>query len=238
VSVYAAGRFKVGIHIADVSFFVREGTALDAEAQRRCTSTYLVQKVIPMLPGVLCETLCSLNPGVDRLAYTVECVLNADGSRAADVAPWFGRTVIRSCAKLDYGIVQEMIDGELTLANAAEKFAVRPACQQPRAPHTTAHLIHNSLALNGLAVQMRAARLAQGSISLRRNKLAFVLDADGLPLNYHVYPMRDSNRMVEEFMLLANQLVGEKLAETVGVLALLRKHTGLRYETLYHLLQS
>jgi DIS3-like exonuclease 2 len=106
ITAYPDGRFKIGVHIADVSYFVREDTALDVEAARRATTVYLVQKAVPMLPHVLCETLCSLNPGVDRLAYSVEWIMTADGELATDVMPWFGRTVIRSCAKLDYGCVQ------------------------------------------------------------------------------------------------------------------------------------
>jgi len=105
------GTFEIGVHIADVSFFVKEGSALDAEAKQRATSVYLVQKVIPMLPPVLCEQLCSLNPNVDRLAFSCIWRMNADGTLCEGHQPWFGRTVIRSCAKLDYPTAQRMVDG-------------------------------------------------------------------------------------------------------------------------------
>ena len=104
------GTYEIGVHIADVSYFLEEGTPLDDEAKKRATSTYLVQKVIPMLPPILCEQLCSLNPNVDRLAFSCIWIMNKDGS-LSDKPVWYGRTVIRSCAKLDYPTAQRMIDG-------------------------------------------------------------------------------------------------------------------------------
>ena len=105
------GTYEIGVHIADVSYFLQEGTLLDTEAQKRATSIYLVQKVIPMLPPILCEQLCSLNPNVDRLAFSCIWKMNADGTLVAGDEPYFGRTVIRSCAKLDYPTAQRMVDG-------------------------------------------------------------------------------------------------------------------------------
>ena len=105
------GTYEIGVHIADVSYFLQEGTLLDTEAQNRATSIYLVQKVIPMLPPILCEQLCSLNPNVDRLAFSCIWKMNADGTLVAGEEPYFGRTVIRSCAKLDYPTAQRMVDG-------------------------------------------------------------------------------------------------------------------------------
>jgi hypothetical protein len=99
------------VHIADVSYFLSPGTALDAEARDRATSVYLVQKVVPMLPAILCEELCSLNPDKDRLAFSCIFRISADGSLVEGHKPWFGRTVIRSCAKLDYSTAQRMVDG-------------------------------------------------------------------------------------------------------------------------------
>lgn len=104
-------QFEVGVHIADVSYFLAPETELDAEARHRATSVYLVQKVVPMLPAILCEELCSLNPDKDRLAFSCIFRLTADGSLVEGHKPWFGRTVIRSCAKLDYATAQRMVDG-------------------------------------------------------------------------------------------------------------------------------
>jgi exoribonuclease R len=117
------GEYEVGVHIADVSYFVRPHTALDVEAATRATSVYLVQRVIPMLPSLLCEELCSLNPGVDRLAFSVVWRMREDGELVPNCPPWFGRTLIRSCAKLDYGTAQRFIDGEISEAMAAAEDA-------------------------------------------------------------------------------------------------------------------
>jgi protein SSD1 len=119
------GTYSIGVHIADVSHFVQPGTALDKEAEKRGTSTYLVDQVVPMLPSVLCENLCSLNPGVDRLAFSVIWQMTPD---AKVLGTWFGNTVIRyvsiyrsirphthpairSCCRLAYEDAQEVIEG-------------------------------------------------------------------------------------------------------------------------------
>jgi DIS3-like exonuclease 2 len=99
--------YEVGVHIADVSYFVKAGSALDEAAGRRATSVYLVQRVVPMLPRLLCEQLCSLNPNEDRLAVSVVWKLTPDGKF---VDEWMGRSIIRSCAKLSYAHAQAMID--------------------------------------------------------------------------------------------------------------------------------
>ncbi|CAG8785044.1 17185_t:CDS:2, partial [Acaulospora morrowiae] len=93
------GNYEIGVHIADVSYFVKPNTALDRDARKRATTVYLVQKVVPMLPGLLSEELCSLNPGVDRLAFSVIWKMTPEGK---NMETWFGRTIIRSCTKLSY----------------------------------------------------------------------------------------------------------------------------------------
>ena len=104
------GLFRVGVHIADVSFFVRPGTKLDEEAAFRATSVYLTGHVVPMLPRSLCEDLCSLNPEVDRLAFSCFFIMNENGALVDPTNVWFGKSIIRSCAKLDYGTAQCMVD--------------------------------------------------------------------------------------------------------------------------------
>lgn len=109
------GVYEIGVHIADVSYFVAEGTELDQEAQKRCTSTYFVHHVYPMLPRLLCERLCSLNPKVDRLAYSVFFRMDSsDGTLLRSHPPRIARSVIRSCAKWNYELVQTILDGEVT----------------------------------------------------------------------------------------------------------------------------
>lgn len=112
------GTVEIGVHIADVTFFVRPNSDLDREARRRATTVYLVQQAIPMLPPLLCEELCSLNPQVDRLTYSCIWRMNADGT-LVDEPAWFGRTVIRSCCKLDYQTAQRMIEGSILPKNTS-----------------------------------------------------------------------------------------------------------------------
>lgn len=112
VTPLADGTMEIGVHIADVTYFIRPNSDLDREARRRATTVYLVQQAIPMLPPLLCEELCSLNPEVDRLAYSCIWRMNVDGT-LVDEPAWFGRTVIRSCCKLDYQTAQHMIDGSI-----------------------------------------------------------------------------------------------------------------------------
>lgn len=101
------GNFEVGVHIADVSYYIQPGTELDIVAKSRATSVYLVHRVIPMLPRLLCENLCSLNPGVDRLAFSVVWELTPEGEIKRQ---WFGRSVINSAGKLAYGHAQKVIE--------------------------------------------------------------------------------------------------------------------------------
>jgi len=103
--------YEVGIHIADVSYFVQEGSELDSEAKRRTTSVYLVHRVIPMLPRVLCETMCSLNPGVERLTVSVWCDVDEDD--VVSEKQRYGRSIIHSQARFTYEIVQDIIDGKV-----------------------------------------------------------------------------------------------------------------------------
>ena len=190
VTEVSDGVYRVGVHIADVSYFVRSGTALDAAALSRATSTYLVERVVPMLPRPLCEKLCSLNPHEDRLTFSVEWTVN---DRAEILSEWFGRTVIRSCAKLSYEDAQSLIDkGTVTGVAVAE-------------PHSLETVSKAVQIMNMLAVQLRVRREDQGALRLDQPKLCFTLNPDtGLPDGFKLHQHRDSNKMIEEFMLLAN----------------------------------
>ena len=108
--------YEIGVHIADVSYFVQQGTDLDKEATKRCTSTYLTHRVYPMLPRLLCERLCSLNPKVDRLAYSVFFRMDIDkGGLDQAHKPRIARSIIRSCAKWNYELVQDILDRKIML---------------------------------------------------------------------------------------------------------------------------
>ncbi|XP_076828474.1 DIS3-like exonuclease 2 isoform X2 [Brachyhypopomus gauderio] len=209
------GNFEVGVHIADVGFFVEEGSALDVVASRRATSVYLVQKVVPMLPRLLCEELCSLNPQTDRLTFSVIWTLSPEGKILSE---WFGRSVICSCAKLSYDHAQSMID-------APEK-RFSPDELPPCAPdHPVQHIHQAVLHLHAIAKHLRAQRFEGGALRLDQMKLAFCLGSDsGLPQGCYVYQYKDSNKLVEEFMLLANMAVAHRIYKARPRLALLRRH--------------
>jgi len=213
VTLEPSGLYRVGVHIADVSHFVREGTALDRVAGDRSTSTYLVERVVPMLPRPLCENLCSLNPDEDRLTFTVEWTIN---SKAQIVSEWFGRTVIRSCTKLAYEHAQSMIDHPGVEVDTLPDIA---------APYTVKDISSKVNMLQMLAVQLRAKREEAGALRLDQPKLCFSLNQEtGLPDGYRLHQHRQSNRLIEEFMLLANMAVAHKIYTTYTDIAVLRRH--------------
>uniref|UniRef100_F7AM49 DIS3 like 3'-5' exoribonuclease 2 n=1 Tax=Monodelphis domestica TaxID=13616 RepID=F7AM49_MONDO len=209
------GNFEVGVHIADVSYFVPEGSALDKVASERATSVYLVQKVVPMLPRLLCEELCSLNPMTDKLTFSVVWKLSPEGKILDE---WFGRTIICSCTKLSYDHAQSMIE------HPDKKFH-----EDELPPVSTDHpieQIHQAiLNLHGIATHLRRQRFVDGALRLDQLKLAFTLDQDsGMPQGCHIYEYKDSNKLVEEFMLLANMAVAHQIYRAFPERALLRRH--------------
>ena len=184
-------QYEVGVHIADVSHFLTEGSALDTEARARATSVYLVQKVIPMLPPILCEELCSLNPNKDRLAFSCIFRLTEDGSLVEGHSPWFGRTVIRSCAKLDYPTAQRMVDGDIpsfpfcsydsersesvsedrhvdALPEDVWEFSRRPTLQEQQGGHRGWEVARDVKLLHKIAMARRKSRVENGALSLKR----------------------------------------------------------------------
>lgn len=211
----ADGTYEVGVHIADVSYFVPEGSELDKVAAERATSVYLVQKVVPMLPRLLCEELCSLNPMTDKLTFSVIWVLTPEGKILSE---WFGRTIIHSCAKLSYDHAQRMIE--------SPSRAVPETELPPISPEHTGEEVHQAvLNLHRIAKELRKQRFSDGALRLDQLKLAFTLDYEtGLPQGCHIYEYRDSNKLVEEFMLLANMAVAHKIHRAFPERALLRRH--------------
>ncbi|XP_058155876.1 DIS3-like exonuclease 2 [Dasypus novemcinctus] len=181
----ADGNFEVGVHIADVSYFVPEGSDLDKVAAERATSVYLVQKVVPMLPRLLCEELCSLNPMTDKLTFSVIWTLTPQGKILSE---WFGRTIIHSCTRLSYEHAQSMIESPTKKIPAQEL--------PPISPEHTSEEVHQAiLNLHGIAKELRQQRFADGALRLDQIKLAFTLDHEtGLPQGCHVYEYQDSNR--------------------------------------------
>lgn len=209
------GNFEVGVHIADVTYFVEEGNALDIIASQRATSVYLVQKVIPMLPRLLCEELCSLNSLTDRLTFSVIWKITPEGKILSE---WFGRSVIRSCVKLSYDHAQSMIEAPEKLFTAEELPPVDPE-------HTIDEIHQAVLNLHSIAKNLRNQRFTGGALRLDQLKLSFTLDKETMmPQGCYIYQYRDSNKLVEEFMLLANIATAHRIYKHFPELALLRCH--------------
>ncbi|ELW71642.1 DIS3-like exonuclease 2 [Tupaia chinensis] len=209
------GSFEVGVHIADVSYFVSEGSDLDRVAAKRATSVYLVQKVIHMLPRLLCEELCSLNPMTDKLTFSVIWKLTPEGKILAE---WFGRTIIDSCAKLSYKLAQSMTDSTTEKISEEELPPIFPE-------HSSKEIHQAVLNPHKIANQLRRQRFVDGVLHLDQVKLAFTLDhKTGLPQECHVCEYRDSNKLVEEFMLLSNMVVAHKIHRAFPTQALLCRH--------------
>ncbi|MDX1740302.1 MAG: ribonuclease R, partial [Rhodothermales bacterium] len=183
-----SGLWEVGVHIADVSFFVPQDTATDLAARERGTSVYLVDRVIPMLPERLSNDLCSLKPNVDRLAFSCIMTLDAD-ARVQDYR--LVRTVIHSHRRLTYEEAQEFID----------------------AGRTEDSVGRDVVAVNELARKLTAERLASGSIDFDMPEVKVKMDSDGRPIDMIVKIRKESNRLVEEFMLLANRIVARHAEE-------------------------
>uniref|UniRef100_A0A3B3VYR2 DIS3-like exonuclease 2 n=1 Tax=Poecilia latipinna TaxID=48699 RepID=A0A3B3VYR2_9TELE len=209
------GNFEVGVHIADVSYFVKEGTPLDNMASQRATSVYLVQMVVPMLPRLLCEELCSLNPLTDRLTFSVIWKLTPEGKILDE---WFGRSVMHSCVKLSYDHAQRLIE-------APERLFPPDELPPIDAEHTVDEIHQAVLHLHSIAKNLRAQRFLGGALRLDQPKLSFTLDKETMmPQGCYIYEYRDCNKLVEEFMLLANMAVATHIYRTFPTLALLRHH--------------
>ncbi|XP_076370969.1 dis3 like 3'-5' exoribonuclease 2 [Tachypleus tridentatus] len=209
------GLFEIGVHIADVTFFLKENSPLDLIARSRATSVYLVQKVVPMLPRILCEQLCSLNPGENRLTFSVVWTLTGEGTV---VNEWFGRSIIRSCTKLSYKHAQDMIE------HSGKTWG--PGELPPVSGGFTIKDVEESICtLHSIAVNLRRKRFEDGALHLDQTKLQFSIDSEtGLPSGYSVYEQKDSNRLIEEFMLLANMAVAHKIYKHFPKQAFLRCH--------------
>ncbi len=179
------GNVEIGIHIADVSHYVVPGTALDNEAKKRGTSVYLVDRTIPMLPEILSNDLCSLRPGEEK--FTMSAVFELD-PKAHVVKEWYGRTIIHSDKRFTYEEAQDIL-------NAGEGAYIREL--------TT---------LNTLAKELHNERFREGALSLDQEEVKFVLDEKGVPIKVYKKLRQDTNKLIEEFMLLANK----KVAELIG----------------------
>ncbi|KAG5649012.1 hypothetical protein DXG03_000361 [Asterophora parasitica] len=209
IKVNDDGTYDVGVHIADVSYFVKPNTALDRDARKRATSVYLIQRAVPMLPPALSEQLCSLVPGQDRLAFSAVFTITKD---AQIIKKWFGKTVIRSSAKLAYHDAQNVIDGKsLGIVDVAPE-------------HSASDVERDIRNLQDLAKKLREQRFDNGTLALESLDLSFELNEDGLPVDCGQHQRTDANSLVEEFMLLSNVAVAQQIAANLPEQALLRRH--------------
>lgn len=184
--------YRIGVHIADVSFYVKPGTPTDDEAYKRGTSVYLVDRVIPMLPEELCNDKCSLRPGEDKLCMSVILTMDAD----ARVQKYkICRTVIRSDARLNYDEAQEIIKS--TDLNG------KSVCQQSGLSSVNEAIC----ILNSLAAKLRAERIANGALTIEQDEMRFRLDENGHPEQIYFESPNEAHHLIEEFMLLANRTV-------------------------------
>nr|KAF6494551.1 DIS3 like 3'-5' exoribonuclease 2 [Rousettus aegyptiacus] len=168
-----------------------------------------------MLPRPLCEELCSLNPMTDKLTFSVIWTLTPEGKILDE---WFGRTVIRSCTKLSYEHAQSMIESPTERIPGTELPPVSPE-------HSSDEVHQAVLSLHRIAKELRKQRFSDGALRLDQLKLAFTLDHEtGLPQGCHIYEYQDSNKLVEEFMLLANMAVAHKIYRAFPERAVLRRH--------------
>ena len=190
--------YRIGVHIADVSHYVKPGTPIDDEAYKRGTSVYLVDRVIPMLPEELCNDKCSLKPGEDKLCMSVVFLMNDE---AQVIKHKICRTVIRSDARFNYDEVQDIIS--LKHGNDTDSTRNRIAPKSDLSADKVAVLC----TLNSLAQKLRAARIANGALTIEQPEMRFRLDDNGHPTDIYFEQPNEAHHLIEEFMLLANRTV-------------------------------
>jgi len=193
------GLYEIGIHIADVSHYVQEGTILDDEAYERATSVYLVDRVVPMLPEVLSNNACSLRPHEEKYTFSAVFKIN---NKAEVKEQWFGRTVTYSDARFAYEEAQAIIETKTN--NIPQEVSLTGVSYQ-----TNPEIKEAILKLDELAKIMRKRRMKEGAISFDKVEVKFDLDAEANPIGVFFKISKDANHLIEEFMLLANQKVSE-----------------------------
>ena len=196
--------WEVGVHIADVSHYVTEGSIIDKEAQKRATSVYLVDRTIPMLPERLCNFICSLRPDEEKLTYSA--VFNIDGD--GEVKSWrLVHAVIKSNRRFAYEEVQQILED-----NGVKEGTGEPA--PPAGPGGyRGEYADELITLDRIAKKLRAARFKNGSVKFDREEMRFDVDEKGKPIRCYFKKSKDANKLIEEFMLLANRYVAESVGK-------------------------
>ena len=196
------GNYEIGIHIADVSHYVQPNTILDKEAYNRATSVYLVDRVVPMLPEILSNGVCSLRPNEEKLTFSAVFEINEN---AQILNEWFGRTVTYSDKRFAYEEAQVIIETE-------KNFIPDNTSITNESYHVSDTIVEATLKLNALAKILRKKRMKEGAISFDRVEVKFNLDENANPTGVFFKESKDANKLIEEFMLLANR----KVAEFIG----------------------
>lgn len=204
LNVLPNGHYQVGVHIADVSHYVKEGDIIDKEAQKRATSVYLVDRTIPMLPERLCNFICSLRPNEEKLAYSV--IFEMD-----DMAHIYQsrvvHTVIKSDRRYAYEEVQTLLENNGVIANTDEPAPIK----DPK--DYVGENAKALITLDKLAKMLRKERFSNGAVRFDREELHFDIDEKGHPVRCYFKVSKDANKLIEEFMLLANRTVAEKIGK-------------------------
>lgn len=204
LNVLSNGHYQVGVHIADVSHYVKEGDIIDKEAQKRATSVYLVDRTIPMLPERLCNFICSLRPNEEKLAYSV--IFEMD-----DMAHIYQsrvvHTVIKSDRRYAYEEVQTLLENNGVIANTDEPAPIK----DPK--DYVGENAEALITLDKLAKMLRKERFSNGAVRFDREELHFDIDEKGHPVRCYFKVSKDANKLIEEFMLLANRTVAEKIGK-------------------------
>ena len=206
--------FEIGIHIADVSHYVKPSTILDKEAYNRATSIYLVDRVIPMLPEKLSNKVCSLRPNEEKLTFSAVFNFNKKGEINNS---WFGRTIIKSNKRFSYQEAQEIIETKKNIISKNNSLTGKEYKVEKS-------IVEAIITLDDIAKKIRDKREKNGSINFNRTEVGFILDKEKNPKEIYFKQSADSNKLIEEFMLIANKKVAEVFNEIKNQKHIYRVH--------------
>ena len=202
--VMGENKYEVGVHIADVSHYVTPGSKIDEEAQNRATSVYLVDRVIPMLPETLSNNLCSLRPNEEKLTFSAVFVMKKNGEVLEE---WYGKTVTESDCRLSYEEAQYIIENESTIIPKEETILKDEK-------RVTQKIVEAITTLNSVAKTIRNKRINNGALIFDKSEIKFQLDKKNQPVKILFKTSKSANKLIEEFMLLANKKVAEKMKQS------------------------
>ncbi len=213
-------KFEIGVHIADVSFYVREKTEMDKEARKRGFSVYLPDRTIPMLPSILSDNLCSLNEGEEKMAYSA--IFEVD-KNAKVLSRWFGKTVIKSAKRFSYESAQEVLDNQ-----AKTYYNTHTSIPRSDLGKDGKEFFYELDTLNKIAKKLQAEKIQKGAIDFEHEEIEFEMDTNGKVLAIHKKVRLDTHKLVEEYMLLANREVAQFLYKMI-------KNRGFKFSPIFRI---